>query len=103
MKFLRVATFSKKRPSTTGSGATALNTMPVLSPGLGQGSGSLQANEAISYGTVPLQYAKSEVPRKANVGQPIAKHTNFVVPTVQRAHPQKRPKVPSGKVKVSVQ
>ncbi len=72
--------------SSTGSGATALTAIPVQSPGLAQGSGGLQANEAISYGQVPLQYARSPVPNAQNVNKPVSQHTHFVVPTIQRKH-----------------
>jgi hypothetical protein len=89
-----------KRPSTTGSTATALHPTPVEAS-LAQGSGSLQASEAISYGPVPLQYAsgaagtggRAVVPLKKNVGKPINQHSHFVVPTVQRNQPPKRAKV----------
>ena len=84
------------RPSSTGSMASALNTMPTESPGQAQGSGSLQSSEAISYGQVPFQYAKSTVPNKANVGKPIHQHTHFVVPTSQRRSPVRNAKVPRG-------
>lgn len=85
--------FKSKVPrlSSTGSPASALTARAILSPGLAQGSGSLQANEAISYHSVPLQYAKSMIPNKANVGKPISQHTNFVAPTQQRAQGVKNP------------
>ena len=93
---IKLAGFKKAPARTsTGSGATALNTQPKLSPGLAQGSGGLQASEAISYGTVPLQYAKPEVPHKVNVGVPIHQNSRFVVPAVQRASPPKKAKVSS--------
>ncbi len=82
-----------KRASNTGSNATALSMRPVQSPGQAQGSGSLQANEAISYGSVPLQYAHSPVPNPKNVGVPISQHTRFVTPTVQRTNPPTKPKL----------
>jgi hypothetical protein len=85
-----------KRLSSTGSPSTALNSPAIESPGLAQGSGSLQANEAISYGTVPLQYSKSPVPDKRNVGKPLHQHTNFVPATQQRQVPRTHAKVPRG-------
>jgi hypothetical protein len=86
----------KRNTSSTGSHATALNMTAVESPGQAQGSGSLQSSEAISYGQVPFQYAKSTVPNKANVGKPIHQHTHFVVPTSQRRAPVRNAKVPRG-------
>jgi hypothetical protein len=82
-----------KRPSSTGTSVTALTARAVTSPGLAQGSGTLQANEAISYGSVPLQYAKSPVPNPKNVGVPLAQHTNFATPTTQRATTVQAPKL----------
>ena len=82
-----------KRPSSTGSSSNALTMRPVTSPGLAQGSGTLQANEAIGYGSVPLAYAHSDVPNPKNVGVPVSQHTRFVVPTVQRSSPPTKPKL----------
>jgi hypothetical protein len=84
--------FKRGRVSTTGSGATALNTRQVISPGQAQGSGSLQATEAVSYGSVPLAYAQTEVPRAKNVGKPLSQRVNFVAPLLQRFRPLAKPK-----------
>jgi len=86
----------KKRLSSTGSPATALNSTAIESPGLAQGSGSLQASEAVSYGSVPLSYIHSAVPDKRNVGKPVHQHTNFTPATQQRKIPRKIPSVPRG-------
>jgi hypothetical protein len=90
---IKLAGFPKIARTSTGSPRTALNTKQTVSPGLAQGSGSLQANEAISYGQVPLQYNHSPVPDKRNVGKPVSQHTKFIVPTVQRVKPQRNAKV----------
>jgi hypothetical protein len=92
--FFFTSWYGKRTASSTGSNATALHPRPVQASNA-QGSGSLQANEAISYGQVPLQYAKSTVPNAKNVGKPIHQHTNFIVPTTQRVHPIRKPKVRS--------
>jgi len=92
---IKLAGFNK-RLSTTGSPASALNSPAVESPGQAQGSGSLQKNEAVSYGSVPLNYIHSAVPDKRNVGKPVHQHTNFVPATQQRIIPRKLPKVPRG-------
>lgn len=92
--FIRLAGFGGKRPSTTGSTADPLAPhAAVLSPGLAQGSGNLQRSEAISYGPTPLQYAKSPVPDKRNVGVPIHQHTHFAPATSQRSKPPVNAKV----------
>jgi len=95
--FIQLAGVKRKKVSSTGSKATALNLRQTPSPGLAQGSGSLQANEAISYGSVPLNYVHSSVPRKANVGKPLHQRTNFVVPTAQRKKAQPVPQVSHGR------
>ena len=92
---IKLAGFNK-RLSTTGSSASALNSPAVESPGQAQGSGSLQKSEAISYGTVPLQYIHAKVPDKRNVGQPLHQHTGFTPPTHQRSNPRRIPRVPRG-------
>ena len=76
-----------QRPSSTGSSATALTARPVRASGA-QGSGNLQASEAVSYGSVPLQWAKPTVPNARNVGVPLHQHTHFGVPGAQVVNPK---------------
>lgn len=93
---ISLAGLGRKRLTGTGSPYTALNAPAVESPGQSQGSGSLQRNEAISYGPVPLHYSKSPVPDKRNVGKPLHQHTNFIPATQQRKVPRSHAKVPRG-------
>src|SRR5271170_4513420 len=85
--------FKGRRLSSTGTTASALTQRPMVSPGQGQGSGTLQKSESISYSSVPLAYIHSPTPHKANVGKPLSQRLGFSPPTQQHSRPHPNAKV----------